>query len=163
MKVYLFITAYIGIFIIAYIYIYIYITAYWNIFITAYIDIFITAYIDIHHLMYSYGPPHMAGQKQDNQHEHTFSSYVRIQDVAMKTCQRRWMIGKSRERGSWISVLVARHDNDDIDIFIIAHIYIYIYHCLLRYIYHYLYRNIYHCLCRYIHEVQCESGTYASL
>ena len=28
--------------------------------------------------MYSYGPPHMAVQKQDDQHEHTFSSYVRI-------------------------------------------------------------------------------------
>ena len=24
----------------------------------------------------------MAGQKQDDQHEHTFSSYVRIRDVA---------------------------------------------------------------------------------
>ena len=41
------------------------------------------------YVMYSYGPPHMAGQKQDNQHEHTFSSYVRIRDVALKTCQRR--------------------------------------------------------------------------
>ncbi len=30
--------------------------------------------------MYSYGPPHMAVQKQDNQLEHTFSSYVRIYD-----------------------------------------------------------------------------------
>ena len=28
-----------------------------------------------------YGPPHMAVQKQDDQHEHTFSSYVRIRDV----------------------------------------------------------------------------------
>ena len=32
------------------------------------------------------GPPHMAVQKQDDQHEHTFSSYVRIQDVVLKTC-----------------------------------------------------------------------------
>ena len=32
----------------------------------------------------------MAGQKQDDQLEHTFSSYVRIRDVALKTCQRRW-------------------------------------------------------------------------
>ena len=31
--------------------------------------------------MYYYGPPHMAEQKQDNQLEHTFSSYVRIRDV----------------------------------------------------------------------------------
>ena len=34
--------------------------------------------------MYSYGPPHMAVQKQDDQHEHTFSSYVRIRDVVLK-------------------------------------------------------------------------------
>ena len=37
-------------------------------------------------VMYSYGPPHMAKQKQDDQLEHTYSSYVRIQDVALKTC-----------------------------------------------------------------------------
>ena len=34
--------------------------------------------------MYSYGSPHMAAQKQDDQHERTFSSYVRIQDVVLK-------------------------------------------------------------------------------
>ena len=54
------------------------------------------------------------GQKQDDQHEHTFSNYVRIRDVVQKTCQRRWTIGKSGERGSGISVLPARHDDDDI-------------------------------------------------
>ena len=58
--------------------------------------------------------PHMARQKQDDQLEHTFSSYVRIRDVALKSCQRRWTIGRSGERGSGISVLVARHDDDDI-------------------------------------------------
>ena len=58
--------------------------------------------------MYSYGPPHTAGQKQDDQHEHTFSSYVRIRDVALKTSQRRWTIERSGERGSGISVLMAR-------------------------------------------------------
>ena len=42
--------------------------------------------------------PHMAGQKQDVQHEHTFSRYVRIRNVALKTCQRRWTIGKSGKR-----------------------------------------------------------------
>ena len=31
--------------------------------------------------MYSYGPPHMAGKKQDDQLEHTYSSYVRKRDV----------------------------------------------------------------------------------
>ena len=40
-------------------------------------------------VMYSYGPPHMAEQKQDDQLEHTYSSYVRIRDVALKTCRRR--------------------------------------------------------------------------
>ena len=33
--------------------------------------------------------PHMAKQKQDDQLEHTYSSYVRIWDVALKPCQRR--------------------------------------------------------------------------
>ena len=64
-------------------------------------------------VMYSYGPPHTAEQKQDDQLEHTYSSYVRIQDVALKTCLRRWTIGKSGKRGSGISVLVAQHDDDD--------------------------------------------------
>ena len=63
--------------------------------------------------MYSYGPPHMAEQKHDDQHQHTFSSYVRIRNVALKTYQRRWTIGKNGERGSGISVLVAWHDDDD--------------------------------------------------
>ena len=66
--------------------------------------------------MYSNGPPHRAKQKQDDQLEHTYSSHVRIRDVALKTCQRRWMIGRSGERGSGISVLAARHDDDDDDI-----------------------------------------------
>ena len=58
-------------------------------------------------VMYSYGPPHMAQQKQDGQLEPTYSSSVRIQDVALKTCQRRGIIGKSGKRGSGISVLAA--------------------------------------------------------
>ena len=61
----------------------------------------------------SYGPPHMAGQKQDDHLEHTYSSYVRIWDVALKTCQRRWTVGRSGERGSGISMPVARHDDND--------------------------------------------------
>ena len=71
--------------------------------------------------MYSYGPPHMAVQKQNDQLELTYSYYVRTQDVTLKTCRRRWMIGRSGERGSGISVLAARHDDEDI------YIYIYIY------------------------------------
>ena len=68
--------------------------------------------------MYSYGPSHMDKLKQDDQLEHTYSSYVRIRDVAQETCQRRWTIGKSGERGSGISMLAARHE---IDIYIHTH------------------------------------------
>ena len=64
-------------------------------------------------VIYSYGPPHMAKQKQDDQLEHTYNSYVRIRDATLKTCQKRWMIGRSGERGSGISVLAAWHDDDD--------------------------------------------------
>ena len=46
-------------------------------------------------------------QKQDDQHELTYSNYVRTQDVTLKTCRRRGMIGRSGERGSGISVLAA--------------------------------------------------------
>ena len=63
--------------------------------------------------MYSYGPPHMAEQKQDDQLQHTYSSYVRIQDVALNTGQRRWTMGRNGERGSGLSVLAAQHDDDD--------------------------------------------------
>ena len=55
----------------------------------------------------------MAAQKQDDQHERTFSSYVRIQVVVLKTCLGRWTIGRSGERGSGISVLPARYDDVD--------------------------------------------------
>ena len=60
-------------------------------------------------------PPHMAEQKQGDPLEHTYSSSVRIQDVALRTCQKRWTIGGNGERGSGISVLSARHDDDDDD------------------------------------------------
>ena len=69
-------------------------------------------------VLYSDGAPHMVKQKQDDQLERTYSRYVRIRDVDLKTCQERWMIGRSGERGSGISVLVARHDDDD-DIYIV--------------------------------------------
>ena len=35
-------------------------------------------------VMYFYGPQHMAEQKQDDLLEHTYSSYVRIRDVARR-------------------------------------------------------------------------------
>ena len=65
--------------------------------------------------MYSCGPPHMDAQEWDDQHELTYSNYVRTQDVTLKTCRRRWMIGRNGERGSGISALAARHDDDDDD------------------------------------------------
>ena len=40
--------------------------------------------------------------------------YVRIQVVVLKTCLGRWTIGRSGERGSGISVLPARYDDDDV-------------------------------------------------
>ena len=55
----------------------------------------------------------MATQKQDNQLEHTYNSSVRIRDVALKTCQRRRMFGRSGKKGSGISVLAARHDDHE--------------------------------------------------
>ena len=62
--------------------------------------------------MFSYGPPQMAEPKQAYQHEPTYSNSLRIRDVALRTCQKLWTIGRSGERGSWISVLVAREDDD---------------------------------------------------
>ena len=58
----------------------------------------------------------MAAQKQDDQHERTFISYVKIQVVVLKTCLGRWTIGRSGERGSGISVLPAWYDDDDDDV-----------------------------------------------
>ena len=40
-------------------------------------------------------------------------TYVRIRDVALWTCQKRWTIERSDERGSEISVLTAWHDDDE--------------------------------------------------
>ena len=57
----------------------------------------------------------MAVQKQDDQLELTYSNYVRTQDVTLKTCRRRCVIGRSGKRGSGISVLAARHYDDDDD------------------------------------------------
>ncbi len=53
-----------------------------------------------------WNPSHGQAKAVD-QLEHTHSSYVRIRDVALKTSQRRLMIGRSGERGSGISVLAA--------------------------------------------------------
>ena len=61
--------------------------------------------------------PLMVVQEWDDQHELTYSSYVRTRVVILKTCRRRWMIGRNGERRSGISAQAARHDDDD-DIYI---------------------------------------------
>ena len=63
--------------------------------------------------MYSRGRLHMVMQRQDDQLEPTYSSSVSIPDVTLKTCRKQWTIGRGGERGSGISVLMARHDDDD--------------------------------------------------
>ena len=88
-------------------------------------------------VMYSCRPPHMAKQKQDDQLEHTYSSYVRIRGVALKTCQKRWSIGRSGERGSGISVLAARHDDDDdtqpdLSIYLSIRAYEHVFDCVVK-------------------------------
>ena len=49
----------------------------------------------------------MAEQRQDDHLEPTYSSSVPIQDVVLKTCREQWTLGRVRERGSGISVLMA--------------------------------------------------------
>ena len=51
---------------------------------------------------------------QDDQLERSYSSYVMIRDVTLKTYRRRWMIRRRGERGSGISVLTTRHDDDEL-------------------------------------------------
>ena len=63
-------------------------------------------------VMYSCGPLHRDEQRQDNQLEPIYSSSVLIQDVALKTCQKQQMIEKGGEKGSGISVLMVRHDDE---------------------------------------------------
>ena len=43
--------------------------------------------------------PTYGRQKLDDQHEHTFSSYVRIRDVAQKTCRRDERLGEVAREG----------------------------------------------------------------
>ena len=81
---------------------------------------------------YSCGPLHMDEQRQDDQLEPTYNSSVPIQDVDLKTCQKRWTIEKGGGRGSGRSVLMVRHDDDH------HHEVTWSYHCSLRIIICYL-------------------------
>ena len=76
--------------------------------------------------MYSGGPLHMAEQRQDDQLEPTHSSSVSMRDVTLNTYGKLWTIGRGGERGSGISVLMARLDDDDDDIYEYFQTYIYI-------------------------------------
>ena len=55
----------------------------------------------------------MDEQRQDDHPEPTYSSSVLIRDVALRTCRKKWTMGKGGERGSGVSVLMARHVDDD--------------------------------------------------
>ena len=57
----------------------------------------------------------MDKQRQDDQLEPLYNSFVQIQDVAFKTYRERWTIETGGERESGISVLAVRHDDDDDD------------------------------------------------
>ena len=59
------------------------------------------------------GPLHMAERKQGDQLEPKYSSSVRIRSVTLRTCRKLWTIERGGEKGSGISVLMARHDDDD--------------------------------------------------
>ena len=54
----------------------------------------------------------MAEQRLDDQLEHTYSSSELIRDVALWICQKQWTIGSGGKRGSGLSVLIARHDDE---------------------------------------------------
>ena len=56
--------------------------------------------------------PHKNEQRQDVLLEPTYSSSVPILDVALRICRKQWTIERYGEKGSGISVLIARHDND---------------------------------------------------
>ena len=67
----------------------------------------------LHVYYYSCRPLHMDEQRQDDQLEPTYSSSVPIWDVALKTCQEQWTIGRGGEWGSGISMLMVWCDDDD--------------------------------------------------
>ena len=43
----------------------------------------------------------MAVQKQDDQHEHTFSNYVKIRDVVQKTCNPEDLPKAMNDKEKW--------------------------------------------------------------
>ena len=65
--------------------------------------------------MYSCGPLHKDEQKKYDQIESTYSSSEPIRDVILKTYRKQWIIEKGGDKRSGISVLMARHDDQDDD------------------------------------------------
>ena len=55
----------------------------------------------------------MDKQRQVDQLEPTYSNSVTIRDVALKTSRKQWTIEKDGEKESGISILMAKHDDDD--------------------------------------------------
>ena len=55
----------------------------------------------------------MDEQKQGDQVEPTYCRSMLILDVALRTSWKQWTIGRGGEKGSGISVLITRHDDDD--------------------------------------------------
>ena len=60
----------------------------------------------------------MDEHKQENQLEPTYNSSVPIQDLDLKTFREQWTIETDGEKGSGRSVVAARHDDDDIHIYV---------------------------------------------
>ena len=56
----------------------------------------------------------MDEQKEDNQLEPMYNSSLLIQDTALKTSRKQWMIETGGKRGSGRSVMAGRHYIDDI-------------------------------------------------
>ena len=55
----------------------------------------------------------MDEQGRDVQFGPTSYSSVSVRDVALRISRKQWTIGSCGERGSGISMLIARHDDDD--------------------------------------------------
>ena len=60
--------------------------------------------------MFSYGPLH-----RDDQQDLIYNSLVQTQDVAWKSCRKRWTIETNGERVLGKSMLAARNDDNDDD------------------------------------------------
>ena len=65
-------------------------------------------------VMCACGPLHMDEQRQDVKLEPINSSSVPIRGIALRICRKRLTIRRCGEKGSEVSVLIARHDDDEI-------------------------------------------------